>query len=99
MKFLLAIALVSSVSVEGFTPLVSNAVASKSLPSTTTALNGLFDNWSAGGSGNGKDDLDDQWAKQQEILKFRRSSSENKAKYFEDVSCSLLPLLSFCKNK
>ncbi len=51
---------------------------------STTSLNGLFDNWSAGGSG--KDDLDDQWEKQQEILKFRRSSNENKAKYFSDVS-------------
>jgi hypothetical protein len=53
--------------------------------SSSTTLYGLFDNWSTGGSGNSKENLDDQWAKQQEILKFRRSSSENKEKYFSEL--------------
>eukprot|EP00551_Chaetoceros_affinis_P016814 CAMPEP_0203702380 /NCGR_PEP_ID=MMETSP0091-20130426/39163_1 /ASSEMBLY_ACC=CAM_ASM_001089 /TAXON_ID=426623 /ORGANISM="Chaetoceros affinis, Strain CCMP159" /LENGTH=228 /DNA_ID=CAMNT_0050576503 /DNA_START=6 /DNA_END=693 /DNA_ORIENTATION=+ len=56
---------------------------SNAAPRTTTALNGLFDNWGAGGSG--KDRLDEEWEKQQEILKFRKSSTENKQKYFEDI--------------
>jgi hypothetical protein len=54
-----------------------------SISKSTSSLNGLFDKWGAGGSG--KDRLDDEWQKQQEILKFRRSSTENKQKYFEDV--------------
>lgn len=54
-----------------------------STPETTTSLNGLFDKWSTGGSG--KDSLDEQWEKQQEILKFRNSSNENKEKYFSDL--------------
>ena len=51
---------------------------------SSICLNGLFDNWSAAGSG--KDRLDEEWEKQQEILKFRKSSSETKAGYFEGVS-------------
>lgn len=49
-----------------------------------TCLNGLFDNF-GGGGGSGKDRLDEEWEKQQEILKFRQSSKENRAKYFEDL--------------
>lgn len=50
---------------------------------TSTSLNGLFDGWKTGGSG--KDNLDEEWEKQQEILKFRKSSNENKSKYFEGI--------------
>jgi hypothetical protein len=52
---------------------------------SSTALNGLFDKFTAGGSGNSQESLDEEWKKQQEILKFRRSSSEDRAKYFEGV--------------
>ena len=64
--------------------------------SSTTSLNGLFDKWETGGSGNSKESLDDEWKKQQEILKFRRSSNENKAKYFENVSHMLLTHIYKC---
>lgn len=45
---------------------------------------GLFDSWSAGGSAN-KDDLDEQWRLQQEILKNRRAPKEERDKYFAQV--------------
>ncbi|CAB9517563.1 expressed unknown protein [Seminavis robusta] len=52
----------------------------------STALQmGLFDNWSAGGSGNSKDDLDEQWERQQEILRNRRAPKEERDKYFDKV--------------
>lgn len=64
--------------------------------SSPSSLFGLFDKWGAAGSG--KDRLDEEWEKQQEILKFRRSSTETKTKYFEDVrglTCVVfLPCLS-----
>jgi hypothetical protein len=63
---------------EAFTTHSSNCKSS-------TALYGLFDKFTAGGSGNSKESLDEEWKKQQEILKFRRSSSEDRAKYFEGV--------------
>jgi len=46
-------------------------------------LNGLFDAFKTGGSG--RDQLDEEWEKQQEILKFRNSSQGNREKYFEDL--------------
>ncbi len=49
----------------------------------TTALNGFFDNFKAQGSG--KDNLDDEWEKQQKILKFRKGSTEEKNKYFQGI--------------
>ena len=48
------------------------------------ALRGWFDGFGAGGSG--KDNLDEEWEKQQEILKFRRSSQGEREKYFQGVS-------------
>ena len=45
---------------------------------------GLFDNWSAGGSAS-KEDLDEQWRLQQEILKNRRAPKEERDKYFAKV--------------
>lgn len=50
---------------------------------SSTTLNGLFDAFKAGGSG--RDNLDEEWEKQQKILKFRNSSKENKQKYFDDL--------------
>eukprot|EP00429_Kryptoperidinium_foliaceum_P068706 CAMPEP_0176065532 /NCGR_PEP_ID=MMETSP0120_2-20121206/32696_1 /TAXON_ID=160619 /ORGANISM="Kryptoperidinium foliaceum, Strain CCMP 1326" /LENGTH=209 /DNA_ID=CAMNT_0017399125 /DNA_START=90 /DNA_END=716 /DNA_ORIENTATION=+ len=55
--------------------------------STTTRssvqLNGLFDNWGAGGSG--KDSLDDEWQKQQEILARRRAPKSERDAYFKKI--------------
>lgn len=65
------------------TNLRSLNVVSSTSTTSTTSLYGLFDKFSAGGSG--KDRLDEEWEKQQEILRFRRSSSEDRAKYFEKV--------------
>jgi hypothetical protein len=80
---LLIIGVATSTSCLAFThPAATKISASAS----STTLNGLFDNWSAGGDGNSKESLDDQWQKQQEILKFRRSSTDNKQKYFAKVS-------------
>mmetsp|Transcript_6265 Transcript_6265/g.7290 ORF Transcript_6265/g.7290 Transcript_6265/m.7290 type:complete len:232 (+) Transcript_6265:55-750(+) len=53
------------------------------LAKSKTSLNGLFDAFKTGGSG--RDDLDEEWEKQQEILKFRNSSKENRVKYFDDL--------------
>ena len=46
---------------------------------------GLFDKWTAGGSGNSKAALDEQWERQQEILRNRRKPQEERNKYFEQV--------------
>lgn len=83
MKLAFVLSISSIASVQGFAPTSTPSISTTGA-SSSTSLYGLFDNWSAGGSG--KDELDEQWEKQQEILKFRRSSSENKAKYFSDVS-------------
>jgi hypothetical protein len=46
-------------------------------------VNGLFDNWGAAGSG--KDDLDDEWQKQQEMLALRRAPKSDRDAYFRKV--------------
>jgi hypothetical protein len=55
----------------------ANAAKSTALPM------GLFDDWRAGGSG--KDRLDEEWEKQQEILAERRKPKAERDKYFEKV--------------
>jgi hypothetical protein len=45
----------------------------------------LFDGWNAGGSGNSKESLDEQWEAQQRMLKMRRGSTEDRKKYFEEI--------------
>lgn len=66
---------------------VSHAFVSPSLNvKTSTQLSmGLFDNWSAGGSGNSKEKLDEQWAAQQEILRNRRKPKAERDEYFKNV--------------
>lgn len=49
----------------------------------STSLFGWFDNWSAQGSG--KDDLDEQWEQQQEILRQRRKPKAERQAYFAGV--------------
>lgn len=58
---------------------------SETRAATTTSLNGLFDNWSAGGSGNSKASLDEEWEKQQEILRNRRKPKSERDEYFKNV--------------
>lgn len=64
--------------VSGFVPQLS--------PSKSTALNGLFDfgRFTAFGSAD-KDDLDEQWKAQQEILAARRKPKEERDAYFKSV--------------
>lgn len=52
---------------------------------SSTALNGLFDGFKTGGSGNSKESLDEQWEAQQRMLKLRKGSTEEKSKYFEAI--------------
>mmetsp|Transcript_62738 Transcript_62738/g.181855 ORF Transcript_62738/g.181855 Transcript_62738/m.181855 type:complete len:220 (-) Transcript_62738:183-842(-) len=60
----------------------STLIATQS--SSSTQLLGWFDkNWSAGGSG--KDRLDDEWQKQQEILARRRAPKSERDAYFRKV--------------
>ena len=71
------------------TPAATTKTTTTTTTTTTTAntsqLNmGLFDSWTAGGSAD-KDDLDEQWKLQQEILKNRRAPKEERDKYFEKV--------------
>lgn len=44
---------------------------------------GLFDNWNAGGSN--RDDLDEQWERQQELLRLRRAPSQERDQYFNKI--------------
>lgn len=62
----------------------SNVVASTTM-ATSTALNGLFDNFRAGGTGNSKQSLDEEWEKQQAILQQRRKPKAERDAYFEKI--------------
>ena len=66
---------------------VSHAfVAPSSSSMKTTQLRmGLFDKWSAGGSGNSKEALDEQWEAQQEILRNRRKPKSERDEYFKQI--------------
>jgi|Transcript_1822 hypothetical protein len=60
--------------------------ASQKRASGASQLNmGLFDNWSAGGSGNSKESLDAEWEAQQEILRNRRKPKAERDQYFKNV--------------
>ena len=74
--FIFSIALASSCS--AFVPAKTNNFQQ-------TALYGLFDDFKTGGSGNSKESLDDQWEAQQRILKLRKSSSNDRQKYFSEI--------------
>ena len=76
----LAIAVASTTGgAESFAPLPT---ASSSLSSTQLQM-GLFDKFVAGGTG--KDDLDDEYAKQQAILAQRQAPKADRDKYFRKV--------------
>merc|ERR1719416_123550 len=51
--------------------------------SNTEVSMGLFDKFSAGGSG--KDRLDEEWENQQELLKLRRASKGDRDSYFRQI--------------
>jgi predicted ribosome quality control (RQC) complex YloA/Tae2 family protein len=73
-------------SASGFTTTTTLPISSSTSTTTktTTALNmGLFDAWSAGGSG--KDRLDEEWEKQQEILANRRKPQSERNEYFAKI--------------
>ena len=63
----------------------SSSVSQKTSSSSSTSLSGLFDDWKAGGSGNSKESLDDQWEQQQAILKARRAPASEREQYFQKV--------------
>lgn len=63
----------------------SKTMTSNVLTSSTSLQMGLFDNWSAGGSGNSKAALDEEWEKQQEILRNRRKPKAERDEYFRNV--------------
>jgi hypothetical protein len=46
---------------------------------------GLFDSWTAGGDGNTKESLDEQWEAQQAILAARRKPKGDRDAYFQKV--------------
>jgi hypothetical protein len=46
---------------------------------------GLFDRWTAGGSGNSQERKDEQWEAQQEILRRRNQPKAERDKYFAQV--------------
>jgi len=75
-SFFFSIALASSCS--AFVPAKTNNIQQ-------TTLYGLFDGFKTGGSGNSKESLDDQWEAQQRILKLRKSSTNERQKYFEEI--------------
>ena len=61
------------------------AFAPSAQQATSVALKmGLFDGWGAWGTGANKEDLDEQWRLQQEILANRRDPAKKKA-YFDKV--------------
>lgn len=63
----------------------SNSIHSKPVVKATQLSMGLFDNWSAGGSGNSKAALDEEWEKQQEILRNRRKPKSERDEYFKSI--------------
>jgi len=91
-SFIVAVAFVALSSrcttTDAFVP-TSSSVRS-SIPSSSSSsllvpkpLYGLFDSWGAGGSG--KNRLDEEWEKQQEILKMRRAPKAQRDAYFKQI--------------
>jgi hypothetical protein len=76
--FVLAAA-AAATSVQAFVPTSSSRTISR----TNTELQGLFDGFRAGGTG--RDRLDEEWEKQQAILKQRRAPKAERDAYFERI--------------
>lgn len=81
----MAIATMGGHGVDSFshpTQVLTNTVSSSSTSPTQLHM-GLFDRFVAGG--NGRDDLDDEFEKQQAILAARRAPQSERNKYFGEV--------------
>ena len=81
----LAVAASSASTSSAFMAAPSTTTIGTPTAQTSTSLNGLFDNWGTGGSGNSKESLDEQWEQQQAILKARRAPAAEREKYFQKV--------------
>jgi hypothetical protein len=68
--------------VNGFVQ-VPGSTSGADTTTTTTKLHGLLDGFRAGGSG--RDRLDEEWEKQQAILKQRRAPKAERDAYFERI--------------
>lgn len=80
-KVALCCVAISSSTADSFAPspeAISAVQASSSSSASTTALN-FF------GGGSGAKDLDEEWERQQELLKLRQAPAEEREKYFEGV--------------
>lgn len=74
----------ASTSVDAFVPTSSlSSTRAAVTTSSNTELQGLFDGFRAGGTG--RDNLDEEWEKQQAILKQRRAPKAERDKYFERI--------------
>ncbi|KAL7440580.1 hypothetical protein ACHAXM_008010 [Skeletonema potamos] len=71
-------ALATAAVVEGFAPAPQTATTTSTSSSSSSALH-FF------GGGTGAKDLDEEWERQQELLKLRRASPEDREKYFKSV--------------
>jgi hypothetical protein len=69
---------VATTSVEGFAPSSSSSHSSIQVSSSSSALN-FF------GGGSGAKDLDEEWERQQELLRLRQASPAEREKYFKEV--------------
>lgn len=81
------VALALSVASPGVESFVSHHHISTKTTTATTAVYGLFDNFrfTAGGTGNSQESLDEEWEKQQAILQQRRKPKSERDAYFERI--------------
>jgi len=63
----------------------SYVVQSSSIAPSSCLHMGLFDGWKGGSGGTEGEKLDEEWEKQQEMLKLRRSPKAERDKYFGNV--------------
>jgi len=80
-KIVLCGVVASAAVVEGFAP--SSATNSVQLQQSSSSSGSSALYWFGGGSG--AKDLDEEWERQQEVLKFRNASPEAREKYFKSV--------------
>lgn len=74
-----AAALAATAVVEGFAPAPRHTTMTYTTPSSSSSALHFF------GGGSGAKDLDEEWERQQELLKLRQASPEDREKYFKSV--------------
>ena len=74
-----AAALAATAVVEGFAPAPRHTTMTSTTPSSSSSALHFF------GGGSGAKDLDEEWERQQELLKLRQASPEDREKYFKSV--------------